>query len=309
MSNLVRRGLVAVPIVVPIVVALLAGALPAHAVARAERPDGPSQDCPTFGSKQPASLTLVSSTSAKETSNGYTSRAKAWVYAESDDPNRLCLVLKVTGPKVRARKGDTVTRLLNYDATIDGTDVLESGEVFPVNDSGVGGAHLNATSVSSSTVLDAVETDLVPGDWPRHLPASLAMYAGREVTRTTSGFAFQVTTSAWTTRQLATPVSKSQREKELAGELTVAKERYDARMAGATAVRDEQLALAAAATGVTATWVSLMARRGLAQSAGTFSRLQKAERKLAHHHAAEARKGFHTREVFEDEFSLELPVS
>jgi hypothetical protein len=117
---------------------------------------------------------------------------------------------------------------------------------------------------------------------------------------------FTVSAIVWTTTELARPLTRAQRRRKLAAEVKVAQDRYDARIAEATAVRDRLLDEAAAATGITADWLTLWAGLDFEDASETAAESLRAAKRLARHHAADAGRGSDARETYAHELSLEV---
>lgn len=292
--------------VAPVLVdALVGGTTPALA-ASATVPASHVEQCADDGLGSAGTMTLVSSPSTSTTTGGRTSRARAWVYAVAGSTER-CVVLRIDGAKVRAKRNQRVDHSVGYASTISGQGVVDTGADLPLHASPLGYGGTTERTHLVTTVVDLVVTETLPADIGAVAP-SLAPLGGRTITGTMTTLDFEVLASVWTTTELSRPLTKAQRRKKLAAEVEVAQDRYAARVAEARAVRDEQLAEAAATTGITAAWLTYWAEEGFADATSSATATLKAEKALARRHAADAGRGSDARETYAHDLSLEVPL-
>ncbi len=304
MSNLVPRGLVCVSVAA----VLLAATTPAHAAGAAAVPATHVKVCADDGLKDAASMTRVSSAAAKESSQGHTSRANAWVYAVPGEASR-CVVVQLTGAKVRTRKSQSAQTSVGYVGARSSTGVMDTGEVLAFNHESFAYGGTSERTRLMAQVQDLVEETRVPDDVSALFPPSLAGLAGHSVTVTLSSLEYTVSSSAWVTTQLSKPLTKAQQKKKQAREIKVAKACYDERMVEASTTRDAQLVLAAGTTGLPAAWLTFVAEDEFSKTAAMARSALSASRSIARQNAARAGKGSDTRESFAHEFTLLVPVS
>lgn len=301
MSKLVRA-------VAPVLVAaLVGGTAPALAAASAATvPAAHVEECADDGMASARSMTLVASPSTSTTTREHTSRAKAWVYAVAGSAQR-CVVVRIDGAKVRAKRDQRVDHSVGYASTTSGQGVVDTGELLPLHKSPLGYGGTTQRTQVVTAVVDTVATETVPADIGAVYP-TLASLAGRTITGTITTLDLTVFASVWTTTELARPLTKAQRRKKLAAEVRVAQDRYAARVAEARAVRDQQLAEAAASTGITAAWLTLWAEDAFEGATSRAAESLRAEKRIARQHAADAGRGSDARETYAHELSLEVPL-
>jgi len=301
MSKLVSRA------VAPVLLAALVGGTAPALAASATVPASHVKECAGDGLASASTMTLVSSPSTSTTTRDHTSKAKAWVYAVAGSTQR-CVVLRIDGAKVRAKRDQRVDHSVAYASKISGRGVVDTGEALPLHASPLGYGGTTRRTDVVTTVVDLVVQETIPVDIGAVYP-TLASLGGRTVTGTMSTLDFTVSASVWTTTELARPLTQAQRRKKLAAEVKVAQARYAARVAAARAVRDEQLAEAAASTGITAAWVTFWAGEAYEDATSLAAESFRAEKRAARQHAADAGRGSDARETYVHELSLEVPLA
>lgn len=297
---------VVVPTVALLVGSAGVGAAPA-AAGNAGVPSSHVKECADDGLKDARSMTLMSSTSAKDSSAGLTSRARVWVYAAPSSVQR-CVVTQIVGAEVPRKAGQSRDYALGSLANTDGRVVLDTGEVLPLVNAPSGLDGKRGRTYVTADVLDVTKTERIEAEDAANLPQSLAGLAGHEATIELSSWSIDVYSQAWSTKRVAKPLTRSQQKRALAAEIRRAKARHAERIEEMAATRDEQLAIAATETGLPAAWRIYAAKQVFWSAKMVAHQSLWMSKRLARQRAEKAGRVGVTREAYAHRITIEVPL-
>jgi hypothetical protein len=297
-----------------VLVAALLGVLttvPSHATSSAVPstavPGAHAEACQDLRMDGASRMTLVSTHTGRHRSGGFTSVGRAWLYAVPGTDVR-CVVADARGARVGRRARTDIAYSVGHETLQSGVIVVDTGETLPLSDevSRSGGGTGRTSLLADGGPLS--ETERVPADAAESLPPELAGLAGHEVTLTTSSVEVRFYPTAWTTTRLARPMTAAAASRKQAAEVARARKAFESRVATARTERDDTLAQAATATGLTAAWLKWTGTWSYEEATASARSVFRASRAAAREHARQARRGVDVRQAYDHEIRLTVPL-